>query len=502
MIKFLFVITVIISSYGFSKVDGKMLKIATPFKFDKKIIDPAFVRVVQDATLARALYSGLLEYDRNGRIMLGVASNYKIEKNKIEFELGKKTLLFNGEYLNVEDVEFTIKRNLIKNTTTHSKLKGFFYNENEKVQLDQPCSGILLDKSKNKITFILDSENKIDAFITVLTSHDMRIIPRKSTDKNLEIINYKLVSGPYRYEKLSDDGGELDLVANENHYKINKNVAKNVVLKFVETQKLEDSFLKNKIDVIPLFHKMPLELFETLSLKHNSFKTEGIKNMFLRFTKKGFEKFNKEERLGLGNRFKDEYLKLFINSKLFVPGITIYPKLSEAFLSEGDLAELQNAINESINKLKTHKKIKIGATPITYPSLKELFKTDPNIEIVIMEKPILELAEQELPDAYVEAIDSTFTETSNLLIYALRMNLYGHNEKEAHAIINSIYDEKDQDGKLVIIKKVHKQILLEGRAIPFGHLPYVAISNEKWKLNFSKYFAATNLDEITINETN
>lgn len=502
MIKILLIMTIIISSYGFSKVDGKMLKIATPFKFNEKIIDPAFVRIVQDATLARALYSGLLEYDRNGRIILGLASNYKIEKNKIEFELGKKTLLLNGEYLNVEDVEFTIKRNLIKNTTTHSKLKGFFCNENEKIQLDQPCRGMVLDKPNNKITFVLDSENKVDAFITLLTSHDMRIIPKKSTDKNLDIINYKLVSGPYRFENISESGEELELVANENHYKIKKGVAKKVVLKFVEIQRLEDSFLKNEIDVIPLFHKMPLELFEALSSKHNSFKTEGIKNMFLRFTKKGFEKFNKDERLGLGNRFKDEYLKKVVTSKLFTRGVTIYPKLSEAFLSEGDLKEVQTAINESINDLKTNKKIKIGATPVTFTILKESFKSDLNIEIIKMEKSILELSEKELPDAYVEAIDSTFTETSNLLIYALRMNLYGHSEKEASEIINSIYNEKDQDGKLVIIKNIHKQILLEGRAIPFGHLPYVAISNEKWKLNFSKYFAATNIDEITTNEVN
>lgn len=502
MIKLLFLSSILFVSYGFKVSGENMLKIATPFKFNEKNIDPAFVRIVQDATLARALYSGLLEYDKNGRIVLGVATNYKINKNEIEFEIGKKVKLSNGDYLGVEDVEFTIKRNLIKNTTTHSKLKGFFCREKEVVEIDKECSGIRTDKEKNKITFILDNEAKIDSFISILTSHDMRIIPRKSVDKDLEIVNRKLVSGPYRLENISKDRETLELAANENHYRFNSKISKKVMLKYVDIPYLEASFKNREIDVIPLFHKMPLDLFEKLSLENNSFRTEGIKNMFLRFTKKGFEKFKPEERLALGNIFKQRYLSEVKMNKLFQRGSTIYPKLSEAYLSEKEIENLQTVIQVAIEKRKKSSKIKIGLANSVYLDLKKSFYNDDNFEIVLLDKPILELNESDMPDAYIESIDSTFTETSNLLVYALRMGLYGYTEKQANEIINNIYNERNPDKKVEIIKKIHEEILLEGRAIPFGHSPYVAISTKNWSLGFSKYFAATNIDEIVKNDNN
>lgn len=500
MINKCIIVLAVLISYGFKTGDKLMLKIATPFKFNEKNIDPAFVRVVQDATLARAMYSGLLEYDKNGRLVLGVASNYKIDKNQIEFEMAPKVLLENGEYLGIEDVEFTVKRNLIKNTTTHSKLKGFFCNNGEVVEIDKPCAGITLDRNKNKIIFVLDSGAKLDSFVSMLTSHDMRIIPRKSVNKDLEIVDRKLVSGPYKLIKVSASGEDLELAANKKHYRVSEKSAQSVMLKYVDASNLEKSFKNNEIDVIPLFHKMSLDLYEKLSVENNGFKTEGIKNMFLRFTKKGFENFNSNERLVLGNIFKSEYLKLVKPNKLFNVGNTVYPKLSEAYLDESDLIGLNKKISESIMKFKSSKKIKVGVLKTVHVEIQEAFEKNPNFIFQLLEKPIMDLRDMELPDAYIESIDSTFTETSNLLVYALRMGLYGHSEVQANDIINELYNENDSDKKLDKIKKIHRDILYEGRAIPFGHSPYVSISNKKWNLGFSKYFAATNIDEITEND--
>lgn len=478
------------------RADIVKLRIATPFKFEESKIDPSNVKTVQDATIARALYSGLLEYDKLGRIVLGAAEDFKVQGNEILFSLGKKVLLSNGEYLSAEDVEFTIKRNLIRNTSTHSNLRGFLCGAEIITSLDKGCKGIDVQKEKNSIRFILENENKMEMFISILTSHDLRIVPRKSVNTNLEIVNRKLVSGPYFLENISSNAEEMEMRANRNHFKMREKSAKSVVFKKIEYADLEKKFQNNEVDVIPLFHNLNMDLFKELSKSNNSFKTEGIKNLFLCFTPKGFKRFTDEERFAIGHRFVEKYLKFNKQSDLFVTGITIYPNLSEAYLNTEELFEIHKKIELQKKKFKSKRKMKIALIKSTFEKIKNEINLNDNVELMILDKPIYQYKD-DAPDAYIETLDSTFTETANSMIYALRMGIYGYSSHDANEKIDKIYSEKSLEKKVEIIKKLHKEIIAEGRMISLGHAPYVAISKKSWSLDFSKYFAATNIEDIT-----
>lgn len=474
--------------------------IATPFKYNESNIDPANVQSVQDATIARAMYGGLLEYNKDGKLVLGLASKYEVEGNKVTFDVGKKSKLSNGEYLSARDVEYTFKRNILRGSTTHSNFRGFVCGEENIKHIEQSCSGIVVDEKLNKITFILTSEQLVDSFISIVTSHDFRIIPRASLDENLNIVNRKIVSGPYFLEKINKDNNIMELRANEYHYKVSEKNSKTVILKHVSESELEARFENGEIDVIPMFHFMNLSTFKKLSVDNNNFKTEGIKNFFIRFTNKGFSKLNSRERLIMGNQFKEKYLNINPTSDLFIHGETIFPELSEAYLDKKFLSEYGIAIKKDDIKLNKNKKLIIGLTKLTYEKVKKEMGENQSFDIVLLEKPISQIEERDLPDAYLETIDSTFTGTASALVYALRVGVYGFDKTESEAMIRELYAIKDYDMKLELIKNIHKKILIEGRAISFGHAPYVAISNKRWRINFSKFYAATSLLDITHDE--
>lgn len=493
---------ILINLFMFSCTREKELKIiiATPFEFNESKIDPARVENVQDATIARAMYGSLLEYNKEGKLILGLASNYSIEGNNVTFEVGKKSKLSNGEYLSVRDVEYTFKRNIILGKTTHSKFNGLVCNDENIKNIEQDCNGIVVNEKENKITFILRNESLIDSFISVVTSHDFRIIPRAALNKYLEIDNHKLVSGPFYFERISENKNEIELRANEFHYKHSMKNPQVIILKQVNESDLEKKFINKEIDVIPMFHFMNLSTFKRLSIDNNYFKTEGIKNFFIRFTDIGFKKFSNSERVVFGRKFKDKYLKINPTSDLFTHGKTVFPMLSEAYLDQGDLSLYDEKFQQEMSIVKTNKKLRVGLTKNTYEKVKNEIKEEDPFEVVLLEKSINQLKNEELPDAYLETIDSTFTDTASAIVYALRVGVYGFDHTESDLIIKNLYSEKDQNKKIELIKKVHMKILMEGRAVSFGHAPYVAISNKQWNINFSKFYAATSFLDITLNE--
>lgn len=95
---------------------GKSNSFVTSFELDNKIqtLDPQLATTKEDKILIRNLYEGLIREDKDGALVGGVASEYKISDDglKYTFLLRKDILWSNDEPLTAKDFEFAFKRAL------------------------------------------------------------------------------------------------------------------------------------------------------------------------------------------------------------------------------------------------------------------------------------------------------------------------------------------------------------------------------------------------------
>ncbi len=178
-----------------------------------RFINPVYSMVSDvDQDLVELIFSGLLKYDENLKIVPDLAKNYEIKNDGKVYEVYLKDNLFwsDGKPLTVNDVIFTIKT--IQNSDYKSpQIANWIGVEIEKI-------------SERSIRFSL--KNPYDSFLENLTQ---KIIPEhvwKDVDSQnfpLAIYNLKPVgSGPYKLKEFKQDKvgriTSLDLARNQRYF--------------------------------------------------------------------------------------------------------------------------------------------------------------------------------------------------------------------------------------------------------------------------------------------
>ena len=178
-----------------------------------RFINPVYSMVSDvDQDLVELIFSGLLKYDENLKIVPDLAKNYEIKDGGKVYEVCLKDNLFwsDGKPLTVNDVIFTIKT--IQNSDYKSpQIANWIGVEIEKI-------------SEQGIRFSL--KNPYDSFLENLTQ---KIIPEHvwedvgSQNFPLAIYNLKPVgSGPYKLKEFKQDKvgriTSLDLVRNQRYF--------------------------------------------------------------------------------------------------------------------------------------------------------------------------------------------------------------------------------------------------------------------------------------------
>jgi len=301
-----------------------------------RFINPIFATSDVDRDLVQLIFSGLLKYDEEGKIVSDLAKEYEVEEGKFfKFKL-KEAFWHDGEKVTADDIIFTIEA--IQDPEVKSP---FLVN----------WLGVKVQKiSEDEVVFQLKDpyprfiEN---ATLKILPSHIFKEIPKEELP--LSYYNFTPIgSGPFKVKSLEQDKSgaikSLKLAANENYFR-GKSNNYGVISRFSSEARgpyiseINFKFFEKKEDLIKAGKRGEIEGLTLISPKDlESFK------------KKTFKKYS----LSL-----PRYFALFFN-----------PKNSKFLGSK----EVRQALNYGTNKEEILEKVLLGQGEIVdSPILPKIF---------------------------------------------------------------------------------------------------------------------------------
>ena len=207
-----------------------------------RFINPIFAPYSDvDRDLTELVFSGLMKYDKNNKLVPNLAEKYEIlEYGKIfEFYLRENLVWSNGKPITAADVIFTIKA--IQDPITESPLKGKWL-------------GVEVEKISNlKVRFELKNPSSVfleNTTLGIIPKHIWQEIPKKNfrlSKHNLEAVG----SGLYKVKEITQNEYEkiesIKLTVNQNYHGELPYIT-NIVFAFFETRTdLMRALYNNKI---------------------------------------------------------------------------------------------------------------------------------------------------------------------------------------------------------------------------------------------------------------
>jgi len=206
-----------------------------------RLINPIYPTYDIDRDLIELIYSGLMKYNEEGKVVIDLAEEYKIiEDGKIfEFYLKENLFWSDGKSLTADDVIFTIRA--VQNPSLKSPIRASWL-------------GVKVEKiSDLAIRFELNNPSAV-----FLENCTLKIMPKHIwediSDQNfpLSIYNLKPIgSGPYKVKKITQDKEgnikSLELTINPNYYGNLPNIPKIIFSFFENENELISAFNSNQI---------------------------------------------------------------------------------------------------------------------------------------------------------------------------------------------------------------------------------------------------------------
>jgi len=220
-----------------------------------RFINPVYAPLSNaDKDLTELIFSGLMNYDGNGDLILDLAKDYQILDNGTiyEFHLKDNLIWQDGHKLSADDIVFTVE--MIQNPDIKSPLRSIWL-------------GVEVEKiSDSTIRFTLKNSSSI-----FLENCVLKIIP-KHIWENVSAKNFSFSpnnlsptgSGPYKLKDLSQDKEgkitSVNLIKNILHHGEGPYISK-ITFKFFETEE----------ELIDAYEKRAVEGFSASTFKNLSF---------------------------------------------------------------------------------------------------------------------------------------------------------------------------------------------------------------------------------------
>ena len=479
------------------KNDVSTLKVATFYKKSSKFIDPIQFETAIDYSLARNLYSPLVEYDENGNIIPGVADSFHWDGQNLVFTFTDKAKTNKGKVLTASDAEKSLRRTFLLDKKNHGSLRSFIC-QNEGESFNGICSGIHV--SENKLIMTVKKDISYDHVIEVLTSADFSIIPSLPDDviqlKDV-VLNHAETSGPYFVDQ-DDENGNFHFKANKFHYHYSEDIPQSI--QFVSTHSSADHgsmLLNGEIDLATTVGYVSKESLKNIREQNSRFsvhETIPICVHMVVFTPSAVKKFSFEHRAFAAELFKKYYLSNSVES-----GMKNTNQFFQ-YMSDGNLdKDQEKVINEMLNLKKRPSftvPIQYGVPEYRFESLKEYFKPFPEVEVVKRSKSSFLSPIEDRSDMYFITNDSAWTESVGLLNYNFNNGIFHIPGFDFNVWMSNYMKIQDRSTRVKMLSDLHFKILQAGSIFPFSVSPYHAVARKPWEIKMSTLFAGTPLWQI------
>jgi len=202
-----------------------------------------------DRDLAEIIYSGLMKYDNEGKLVKDLAESFEVkdEGKTYEFKIKENVLWSDGEKLTADDIIFTIKT--IQNSDYKSPLRAEWL-------------GVEVEKvSEYQLRFKL-----LKPSFVFLESTTLKILPKHIWNKisleNFSLSNYNLEpigSGPYQFKEIDkEESGfinSVNLERNPNYYNEGPFISELEFRFYQNEEELIKAVKKKEVDGVTLENK-------------------------------------------------------------------------------------------------------------------------------------------------------------------------------------------------------------------------------------------------------
>lgn len=447
-------------SYGF--------EINIPFNYNLYIkkIDPLKIQGVQDYFLNQHLHLSLIDGMNFETDQYIAIENLQWKKNDLHITLKKDLKDSKGDPIGPIDLYYSLLRHLKRGGASHGSLSKMLVNceDNKCISYDEK-NIILKCKYREDIT-------------KLFTQINFAIIPFKSLNHELEIVDLTRTAGPYFLEK---DNHELTLKKNKFYHFPYKNIPSKINLKQINEKDGLNGNL-DKYDIIPAIHTYQTE---NLPKGYDLFESTDLSLNQITITENGINSFTIGERV----YFESLIIELIKNTKINYHN-QIYKKTSSYSLTEQEMSTIQLKKIDKIQKPK--RKIRLATSQNRYPYW-----------IKKLKHPLIEIFKVKSKDDLVKAdgvlytMDVSYDSPASFINYVLKSGtwgLYGNDSKE---ILNNFHLQTEKGQRVKIIKDTTKKIYEEVRMIPLFRDTYKTVYKKGFKINFSKNDANISLWFIT-----
>jgi len=452
--------------------------------------DPVKIHFAPEYLFLENIYSPLVEYSPDGKLVSGVAESFIWAGSEAHFKIRDDLFTVDGYKITAYDVEKSLKRLFILGTNTHGNLKDAVCGNFDLKDINGYCPG--MEVRDNGRLFVLKFPKKNPSLFQMLTAIDFAVIPSIAIDdKTLKIKDYRNTSGPYYVE-----GDGINLKANCRHYHYSKLMPQEIVYVYPEPGEDYDpikAFSENRHDHITTIGNVS-SMILSYARQHtgvNFHSTYPFRLDLLSFTVKGRKRFDEKERFEIGGLVRKVIMPRYLIREGYETAEQILPVFGEGTLSVEQISELKNKTASFKPPEKIDNKMIAWNFPLQcVPELKKHF---PNTEFIMGPGiPVFVDYKKEgvaEPDFYFSITDMSFQEDINLISYSLNMDLFKVSGNEARNWMKKYMETEDKAARIKMLNKMQYETLMEGDVFPLVFSPYAAIVRKPWKFGLSKYYA-------------
>lgn len=463
---------------------------------------------VREKDLLLALFEGLVEEDKEGKIVPALCESYEISKDRVEykFKLKENALFSNGRNIISKDIANFFSEFLSDEENIYRKELYCIFGAESFAKGETDFSSVAINIIDDK-NFAIRLNSPCDELLEFLCSPVMTIRQYNEVKENYkENYEYNMYTGPFIIENINKNG-EILISKNNNYY--NKNITNEKILyTFIEDKEMALAEFEDSSSNIDILVNPPIN--EHLRL-YESGNTEGFlsnNSVYINFNLNKESSFNDlNMRKAVAYSISKEYFAQQISKDSAVAARAytldsnnIFEPYGNKTLAEKFLKESNYSDENTLIFLYEDNNIERRIAEDLCKDINEDLNL--NIKLVRYKKEDLkEILESKDYDMILNIYYDLQNDYNYLQLWNSHNNPYGFSNENYDNNLNAIKNEKNEQ-KIIELQNNCEKILMENLpSMPIYNLNTVLCRKENIKGLYANKYGNVILNDVYVDKT-